>query len=359
MLIHHATVRVKQAQLTLRATLLAGLIVAAGCATEAQPAKPSSPSNVIAKVGDTSITLEQVDRKALQDPASNFGDVTLAQALYEARRTAADEMIADLLINAEAKRRNVEPPALIQQEITSKVRAVTEDDVAAWYKANPQQVQGSTLDQVHGPILSLLTRIRLRDARDAYINTLKSRTPVRVTLDPPRVAVSAGTSPVKGPSTAPIELIEFADFQCPYCLAVAPTLQRVLDTYGDRIKFVYRNFPLESHPDAIPAAEAAQCANEQGQFWRYHDRLFGEPGKLSVAELKTTAATLGLDVPRFNKCVDEHKYRSVVDADAKAGAEAGVNGTPAFFINGRPLTGSQPFDAFKEVIDEELEIRKR
>ena len=131
-------------------------------------------------------------------------------------------------------------------------------------------------------------------------------------------------------------------------------------TYGDRIRFVYRNFPLDIHPDAKPAAEAAQCANEQGRFWPYHDRLFSTPNQpLSVADLKHTAAMLGLDADRFNTCVDEHKYRAVVDADTRAGTEAGVTGTPAFFINGRLLSGAQPYDAFKHLIDEELELKRR
>jgi protein-disulfide isomerase len=161
------------------------------------------------------------------------------------------------------------------------------------------------------------------------------------------------------PANAPIELIEFADFECPFCLQASPTVKRVLDTYGDRIRFVYRNFPLQNHPHARPAAEAAQCANEQGQFWPYHDRLFSEPGKLSDAELKQTAAALGLNAPQFNKCVDDRKFQSVVETDAQAGVNAGVTGTPAFFINGRLLSGAQPFDAFKRVIDEELELKKR
>jgi protein-disulfide isomerase len=330
----------------------------AACSTAARPSAQSGPSDVVVTVGGVSITLEQIDAKALRDPASNFGDMTLEQAMYQARRAAADEMIANILLDQEAKRRNVARTALIQQEIASKTKPVTEEDIAQWYQANPQQVQGATLDRVHGPILSLLTQMRTQDARDAYIDTLKAKTRVRIVLEPPRAAVKAGNSPAKGPANAPIELIEFADFQCPYCLAVSPTLKKVLDTYGDRIRFVYRNFPLDNHPNAVPAAEAAQCANEQGQFWPYHDRLFGTPGKLSDAELKQTAAALGLDPTRFNKCLDQHKYRSIVDADRKAGTEAGVTGTPAFFINGRLLSGAEPFDAFKHVIDEELEIRK-
>jgi protein-disulfide isomerase len=131
----------------------------------------------------------------------------------------------------------------------------------------------------------------------------------------------------------------------------------VLETYGDRIRFVYRNFPLQNHPHARPAAEAAQCANEQGQFWAFHDRLFGDPGKLSDGELKQTAAALGLNAAQFNKCVDDRKFQSVVEKDAQAGSDAGVTGTPAFFVNGRPLSGAQPFEAFKRIIDEELELK--
>jgi len=133
----------------------------------------------------------------------------------------------------------------------------------------------------------------------------------------------------------------------------------VLSAYGDRIRFVYRNFPLGNHPNARPAAEAAQCANEQGKFWPYHDRLFGDQRRLSEDELKRTAADLGLDAPRFNACVDSHKYKDVVDADIRDGEEAGVTGTPAFFVNGRLLSGAQPYEAFKRVIDEELELKKR
>ena len=154
-------------------------------------------------------------------------------------------------------------------------------------------------------------------------------------------------------------MIEFADFQCPYCLAAAPTVKKVMETYGDRIRLVYRNYPLPNHPQAQPAAEAAQCANEQGQFWPYHDRLFAEAGKLSDADLKKAAVDLGLDAERFNACVDEHRYKAVVEADQQAGNEAGVNGTPAFFVNGRLLSGAQPFEAFKRVIDEELELKKK
>jgi protein-disulfide isomerase len=335
------------------------LLAAACSSTSAQQAKRQQPSDVVATVGGESITLDQVDQKAMEQPAGTFGALKLSQALYEARRAAAEEIVGNTLINQEAKKRGVEVSALVEQEITAKVKPVAEEDIAAWYQENPQRVQGASLDQVRAPIQSLLAQERTQTARETFVESLKAKTPTRVTIEPPRAAVSAGNSPSRGSSSAPIELIEFADFQCPYCQAVSPTLKRVLDTYGDRIRFVYRNFPLANHPQARPAAEAAQCANEQGKFWPFHDRLFGEPGKLSDEDLKKTAAALGMDAAQFNKCVDERKYRTIVETDTRAGTDAGVTGTPAFFVNGRLLSGAQPFDVFKRVIDDELELKRR
>jgi protein-disulfide isomerase len=177
-------------------------------------------------------------------------------------------------------------------------------------------------------------------------------------LDAPRQTVAAAGSPARGPSNAPIELIEFSDFQCPFCLRADPTIRQVLSTYGDRIRFVYRHYPLPNHPNARPAAEAAACADAQGKFWAYHDRLFANQSKLEPADLKQAAAEVGLDPAKFTACVDTHQTKDKVDADMRAGEEVGVNGTPAFFVNGRLLSGAQPFDVFKRVIDEELQLKK-
>jgi protein-disulfide isomerase len=129
----------------------------------------------------------------------------------------------------------------------------------------------------------------------------------------------------------------------------------VFATYGDRIHFVYREYPLPNHQNAKPAAEAGQCANEQGKFWPYHDRLFANQQRLTVPDLKQHAAEVGLDTAKFNACLDSHKYASVVEKDIAIGNESGVDGTPAFFINGRMISGAQPFDVFKRMIDEELQ----
>jgi len=343
----------------MRVILLAGALgLLAACSSSAAQSKAQAAGDVVATVGSSSITLAQVDERALDQPAANFGSLKLAQALYEARRIALDELVGNALIDQEAKARGVDRSALVEQEITSKVPQVTDTEIASWFEANRSRVpQGASLDQVRQPIRAYLTQERAQLAREQYLDKLKTKTAVRVRLEPPRQNVSAANGPAKGPSSAPIELIEFSDFQCPFCQRANPTVDQVLSTYGDKIHFVYRHFPLPSHPNARPAAEAAQCAAEQGKFWPFHDRLFANPSRLSDADLKQQAADVGVDAAKFNACVDSHKYQSLVDTDLRDGEAAGVNGTPAFFINGRMLSGAQPFSEFKRIIDEELQLK--
>jgi protein-disulfide isomerase len=338
--------------------IAAGLLLTACSSTSAQPTKRPSPTDVVATVGATSITLAQVDDKALEQSASSFGAMKLSQALYEARRSAVDELIATALMDQEAKTRGVDRAALVEKEITSKVPQVADAEVAAWYQANQSRVQGATIDQVRQPIRAFLLQERTQAARRQFVESLKNRTPVRVMLEPPRQNVTAANGARKGPATAPVQIVEFSDFQCPFCQRAHATVQQVLDTYGDRVQIVYRHFPLPNHPNARPAAEASQCAAEQGKFWPYHDKLFASPSQLSEADLKKHATQLGLDASKFDACVDSHKYKAQVEADAQAGEEAGVNGTPAFFINGRLLSGAQPFEAFKRIIDDELSSKR-
>jgi protein-disulfide isomerase len=328
------------------------------CSSNAQqPDHFQGPNDVVATIGNVSVTMAEVDQKAMQQQANEFGTTKLVFAIYEARRAAIDDIAGEKLIEIEAKARGVATTALIDQEITSKIQTVTDADVTAWYKANSARVNGATLDQVRTPIRNLLVQQRTSAVYQRFVEQLKQKTPVRIMLEPPRQKIATADSPFQGPSNAPIEIVEFSDFQCPYCLRAHPTVKQVLDTYGNKVRFVYRNYPLPSHPNAFPAAEAAQCANEQGQFWAYHDRLFADQTKLSDTDLKASAAALGLDAGRFNACVDSHKYKARIDADMRAGNEVGVNGTPAFFINGRMLSGAQPYDEFKRVIDEELARR--
>jgi protein-disulfide isomerase len=345
---------------SLKCTVAGGvLLVLTACSSSAQAPKQMAATDVVAMVGSTPITLGEVDDRAFQRSSSDFGGARLAQALYLARREAVEQIIDTRLINDEAKARGVDSATLIEKEISGHAPPPTENDITFWYQTNPARVQGATLPQVHDAIRSLLIDQRMGEAHDTFIGKLKEKVSVTISLEPPRQKVDVAGHPSKGPKDAPIELIEFSDFQCPFCQRANPTVDQVLQTYGNRIHFVYRHYPLPNHPNARPAAEAAACADEQGRFWQYHDALFANAAKLTNDDLKQHAVAAGLDAAKFNACFDSRRFKNDVDKDVKEGGEAGVSGTPAFFINGRALEGAQPFEAFKRVIDEELAAKKR
>ena len=168
-----------------------------------------------------------------------------------------------------------------------------------------------------------------------------------------RYDVPIDDDPIIGPENAPITIIEFSDYECPYCQKWhQETYDKLLETYPDQVRFVYRDFPLESiHPDAEPAAEAANCANEQNAFWKYHDLLFDRPNGLGREAYIGYASSLGLDTAAFTECLDSGRYKEEVQADLSFAVNLGVQSTPTFFINGIPLVGAQPFEVFQQVID--------
>ncbi len=161
----------------------------------------------------------------------------------------------------------------------------------------------------------------------------------------------------KGAKEAKVVIIEFSDFQCLFCALVQPTLDQVMELYGDRVRLVYRHFPLTKiHPYALKAAVAAEAAGNQGKFWEMHDKLYQNQEKLTVDDLGRYAQELGLDMERFNKDLDSPELEKKVLTDKEDGLKAGVKGTPAFFINGTYISGNQPFEKFKELIEAELAI---
>ena len=158
----------------------------------------------------------------------------------------------------------------------------------------------------------------------------------------------------KGNMDAKIVMIEYSDFQCPYCGAAYPTVKQVVEKYGDKIKFQYRHFPLPSHGFAQKAAEASECAADQGKFWELHDKMFDNQQRLDTGSLKNYARTVGLNSTAFDNCVDSGVMSSRVSFDKSDGQTAGVSGTPTFFINGKKLVGSQPYSAFESAIEDAL-----
>lgn len=279
---------------------------------------------------------------------------------YRLKRQRLEELIAQKLLEREAARRGVSVQGLVEGEVHRKVR-VTEREIETFYQERKDAFKGHEPAAAREAIRKYLHQKHLATERDRFVQTLRARSQVAVRLTPPappRVTVSGGGASIRGPKRAPITIVEFSDFQCPFCRSVQADLQRVLDAYPKNVKLAYRHFPLENNnPLSRLAAEASECAGEQGKFWPYHDKLFANASQLSAIKLRALAQELGLDPQAFARCVESGKYRAKVAHDVAEGTKAGVTGTPTFFINGRVLIGAHPFVAFQRLIEEELHRR--
>jgi protein-disulfide isomerase len=183
---------------------------------------------------------------------------------------------------------------------------------------------------------------------------LKSAPQAAAPAEPAVQNIEVGTAPVRGPKNAPVTIVAYSDFECPFCGRVVPTLKQIEDEYKGKVRIAFKNQPLSFHPNAKPAAIAALAANEQGKFWEMHDKLFANQSALDRASFERYAQELGLDMAKFKAALDSNKFETALAADAAEAARVGANGTPTFFINGRTFVGAQPLEAFKRVIDEEL-----
>jgi protein-disulfide isomerase len=319
---------------------------------EAKAAAAAPAAGTVAVVDGKPITMADIEGLA-------GGRLTQLRAQeYQLKRQALDELIARRLVEKEAAARGISSDELIRTEIEAKVPAVTEAEQRAFYEQNKSRIGNMAEAEAMKQIEAYLRQQKVRERQQAFVGDLKSKTSVRVMLEPPRVAVAVGDDPVKGPAAAPVTIVEFSDFQCPFCSRVNPTLKQIEETYGDKVRIVFRDYPLlQIHPQAAKAAEAASCAAEQGKFWEMHDKLFANQQKLAVADLKAHATELGLKAEEFNQCLDSGKKEAGWKKDLEEGTAYGINSTPAFFINGRLISGAQPFEAFKQLIDEELEMK--
>jgi protein-disulfide isomerase len=323
-------------------------------AGQALPAPASNPDQVVAEVGGRSITLKEVDAKWEEFDAAERARVT--QLLYQNRRNMLEQVVGEIVIENAAKAANLSVQAYLAQDSAKRATPVTEAEIVQFFEANRDRTQGRTLEQLRGQIKEFLEGQRTQQARAQLVEELKAKgAAVKVMLDPPRYTVAvAANDPVRGVDTAPVTIVEFSDYQCPFCARVNPTLEQVRKTYGDKVKIVFKDFPLPNHPQAPKASEAGHCANEQGKYWELHDLMFANQRALNVPELKQYATTLGLDMTKFNQCLDSGKHAGLVAAGMAQGEKMGVNSTPTLYINGRALIGAQPFEAFKAIIDEEL-----
>jgi protein-disulfide isomerase len=309
--------------------------------------------NVLAELNGQPITEQEVLDKIKPRLAR------IENMLFDIKHDAVDQIIEDRLLEAEAKKRNISVQDLLKSEVEDKVGEVTDKEVEDFYNANKARVGNRTLEDMKVPITNQIKGRKGSVYRANLIDRLTAKANIEVYLERPKVEVAVGNSPSKGPDNAPVTVIEFTDYQCPFCGKARPTVNELINTYKNDVHYVVRNFPLDFHPFAKKAAVAALCADEQKKYWDYSQKLWQNQTALDVASLKKYAADIKLDTKKFDDCLDNDKTLATVNQDQQDGIKAGVSGTPSFFINGQGLTGAQPIEAFKKIIDQELKEVKR
>lgn len=334
-------------------TLVRAALALTLCATAAGAQPPDDP--IVATMGGTPVRLSEVDARWREQDPGSFA--RLQQETYESRRRALDSMVGAHLLGAEAARRGLTVAALLDRELPRRMPDVTEADILEAYARSGVAQQGVTLDQAREALVDALEKRRSRtDALRRYVGELRDAgRDVTVTFDAPRqtVAVRPGDA-LSGAPTARIDVVEFGDFQCPICRTMQPVLARLRAAYRDRVRFVWKDFPLPGHPDARLSAEAARCAADQGRFWEYHDRLFDNQAALGKGKLKDYAKQLKLNPGAFNACVDGSTHAKDVEAALADAALHGVTATPTVFINGRLVVGAVPYETYDAIVQEEL-----
>lgn len=312
---------------------------------------------------DTAAPLATIgaDKVTLADVRERVGDrLDQLEANYRRQRdktieATLDSIIHERLVVSEVKKTGKTSDDLLAAEASGSFDP-SDVEVSTWYNDNKARLGGRTLEQLKPQIVDYLRKQRRTEAANKLEQRLRTEQHVTVAFQPYRLQFNDAGAPTLGKSEAPVTLVEFSDFQCPFCKAALPILKQVEKAYPDKVRIVYHQYPIASlHPYAFKAAEASLCANEQGKFWQLHDAMFDDQNKLTVSDLKATAAKLGVDQKKFDSCLDSGKYVEQIQNDQREGARVGVTGTPTMFINGVMVDGGAvPFETLSALIDKEL-----
>ncbi|MGA9770611.1 MAG: thioredoxin domain-containing protein [Blastocatellia bacterium] len=313
------------------------------------PQTTADRARVFATVNGTSITSGDVE-DALQPIIFDS-----QEQVYTLRKQSLDARLNDMLLDQESKKRNMTPRAVYEAEVIAKVKPVTEEESRKLYDDNKEKLSG-TYEQLKPQILQYIQGQQQQKAEAEFADQLRKAATVLMILrepDPPVLAISTDDQPAKGSPTAPVTIIEFTDYQCPSCAKSQPIIEEVAKEYGDKVRLVARDFPLEQHTFAAKAAEAAEAAREQGKYWEYVAVLFKNQTALEVVKLKEYATQVGLDRTKFDQALDSGKFADKVQRDLREGDKLGVNSTPTVFINGKRIRDKTP-EGLKAAIEAAL-----
>jgi protein-disulfide isomerase len=345
-------------------TLLAGAVLLSACGSATTAGQGSAPF-VASSIsgGDTtplgSVDGEPITRKDLPREASERLlelENELEQRRFHMLWAGVESVVAERLLQKEAKRRNVSVEELRKSEIDDKLTPPSDEEVRRLYDEN-KEVIGASFEAAAPHIKSELSSERKTQLERTLIESLRQGANVAYTLPAPnlpRVALEIGKAPALGPDDARVTLVEYSDFQCPYCARAKSLLHKLHELYPNDLRIVFRHFPLAQHPQARGAAEASHCAFEQDKFWPFHDLLFDNSQALAAADLKRWAQDAKLDVPAFEACLSSPRPSQAVRQNEEEGRKVGVEGTPAIYINGMKLIGLLPLPLMQSLIDREL-----
>jgi protein-disulfide isomerase len=316
----------------------------------AQDKNPSPPPQPLAVLAGQSIYDNQLP------PKEQAQLRRMMQQVFGVKRRALQEVLDQKLVEAEAKKKGVSPEDLMKAEVDSKVADPSEDQVNAYYQAHQGQIN-QPYDDAKAKLREGLKNQDILKARQVYIQRLMQVAvndgELVVMLRPPVIDVGPDPARLRGSPKAPVTIVEFSDFSCPFCRKSEAILSELLAKYPDKVKLGYRDFPLRQiHPQAQLAAEASRCAGDQGKYWEYHDVLFANGEKLGRDDLLADARTLKLDDQKFDACLSSGRFKPQIEQDLQLGTRLGVISTPAFFVNGVFLDGAQSLEVFEKMVKE-------
>jgi protein-disulfide isomerase len=329
------------------AAVLATTVATAG---PAQPAKAAAtePAAALAYLGDRPIAAREVEARL---KARLF---RVRQEQYDLQVEGIREVAFELLQEQEAAKLGLTRAAYYTQEVTNKVAEPKDEEVQQIFTTYRQRLPRDE-NEAKAEVRRVLRERNAGQQAEAFKNELLSRTKLRIMLEPPRLDVPLEKDdPVVGAADAPVTLVEFSDFQCPYCQRGQTILKQLRGEYGDRVRMIFKQLPLGIHAQARFAAEVALCANDQGKYWEAREWLFGRRDGITPEAAKQWAAGAAVDTAVFSTCVDTHVHAPTIDADLATATALATTSTPVFFVNGRLLEGAQPIERFRAAIDDEL-----
>lgn len=313
--------------------------------------KPAPSNDVVASVGGEKIT----EKEFLKGIEADLYEAELK--VYEIKFARLQSMLLEKFMSKDPNKKNLSNDEYLAKYIAKEIK-ISDKDIQKFI-ADRQIPKEQINPEITGKIKEYLEMEQKKVSVDKWLAEQVNKAQVEVYIQKPKrpvFDVNIADAPAKGSADAKVTIVEYSDFQCPFCSKATKTIAEVEKKYGSKVRVVFKNFPLPFHNQARLAAEAGACAYSMDQkaFWKMHDAMFADQTKLGREDLLATAKKIGLKEEEFKSCLDAHKFASKVDADLKEGQDLAIKSTPTFFINGKLLSGAQPVEAFSEVIDEEL-----